>query len=55
MTIPDITNVAIETSLNHKINEVEGEISNITNVGTASALAFAENKIHSVSNLVKKN
>ena len=54
MTIPDITNVAIETSLNHKINEVEGEISNITNVGTASALAFAENKIHSVSNLVKK-
>ena len=54
MTIPDITNVAIETSLNHKINEVEGEISSITNVGTASALAFAENKIHSVSNLVKK-
>ena len=51
MKIPDITNVAIKTSLNPKINEVKGEISNITNVGTASALAFVENKIPSVSNL----
>ena len=54
MKIPDITNVAIKTSLNPKINEVKGEISNITNVGTASALAFDENKIPSVSNLVQK-
>ena len=54
MKIPDITNVAIKTSLNPKINEVKGEISNITNVGTASALAFVENKIPSVSNLVQK-
>ena len=54
MKIPDITNVAIKFSLNPKINEVKGEISNITNVGTASALAFDENKIPSVSNLVQK-
>ena len=54
MKIPDITNVAIKFSLNPKINEVKGEISNITNVGTASALAFVENKIPSVSNLVQK-
>ena len=54
MKIPDITNVAIKFSLNPKINEVKGEISNITNVGTASALAFDENKILSVSNLVQK-
>ena len=51
MKIPDITNVAIKTSLNPKINEVKGEISNITNVDTASALAFVENKIPSISNL----
>ena len=54
MKIPDITNVAIKFSLNPKINEVKGEISNITNVGTASALAFDENKIPSVSNFVQK-
>ena len=54
MKIPDITNVAIKFSLNPKINEVKGEISNITNVGTASALAFDENKIPSISNLVQK-
>ena len=54
MKIPDITNVAIKFSLNPKINEVKGEISNITNVGTASALAFDENKIPSFSNLVQK-
>ena len=54
MKIPDITNVAIKFSLNPKINEVKGEISNITNVGTARALAFDENKIPSVSNLVQK-
>ena len=54
MKIPDITNVAIKFSLNPKINEVKGEISNITNVGTASALAFDENKIPSVNNLVQK-
>ena len=51
MKIPDITNVAIKTSLNPKINEVKGEISNITNVDTASAFAFVENKIPSISNL----
>ena len=51
--IADITNVATIT-LNTKINQVKGEIPNITNLATTSALAAFENKIHSVSNLVKK-
>ena len=53
--IPDITNLATKTTLNAKINEVKGEIPNITNLATTSALTAVENKIPSVSNLVKKN
>ena len=52
--IPDITNLATKTTLNAKINEVKGEIPNITNLATTSALTAAENKIPTVSNLVKK-
>ena len=37
-----------------KINEVKGEIPNITNLATAAALTAVENKIPNVSNLVKK-
>ena len=51
--IADITNVATIT-LNTKINQVKGKIPNITNLATTSALAAFENKIPSVSNLVKK-
>ena len=51
--IADITNVATIV-LNTKINEVKSEIPNITNLATTSALAAVENKIPSVSNLVKK-
>ena len=40
--------------LNAKINEVKGEIPNITNLATTSALTAVENKIPNVSNLVKK-
>ena len=36
------------------INEVKGEIPNITNFATTSALTAVENKIPIVSNLVKK-
>ena len=52
--IPNITNLATNASFNAKINEVKGEIPNITNLATTSALTAAENKIPSVSNLVKK-
>ena len=50
-----IYNLATNACLNAKINEVKGEIPNITNLATTSALTAVENKIPSVSNLVKKN
>ena len=52
--IPDITNLATKASLNARINEVKGEIPNITNLATNASLTAVENKIPSVSNLVKK-
>ena len=52
--IPDITNLATKTTLNSEINEVNGEITNITNLDTTSSLTAVENIIPSVSNLVKK-
>ena len=36
--IPDITNLAINTTLNAKINEVKNEISSITNLTTTTPL-----------------
>ena len=50
--VADITNLAIKTTLSAKINEVKGEIPNITILATISALT-AENEIRSASNLVK--
>ena len=47
--------MATKASLNTKTNEIKGEIPNITNLTTTSALNAAENKTPSVSNLVKKN
>ena len=52
--IPYITNVATKTTLNAKINEAKVEIPNITNLATKTALNAVENKIPSISNLVKK-
>ena len=52
--IPNITNVATNASLNAKINEVKGEILNITNLATTTAFTAVENKIPSVTNLAKK-
>ena len=52
--IPDITNLATNTSLNAKIKVVKGEIPNITNLATTTALTAVENKTFNVSNLVKK-
>ena len=53
--IPDISNLATNTSLNAKINEVKGEISSITNLATTAALTAVENQKPNVSNLVDKN
>ena len=50
--IPDITNLATNTTLNTKINEVKVKIPNITNLATTIALTAVENKILNVSNLV---
>ena len=53
--ILDITNLATKTILNAKINEFKGGIPNITNLGSKIAVNAVENKISSISNLVKKN
>ena len=54
--IPDITNLATNTTLNTKINKVKGEIPNTTNLATIySTFIAAKNKIRNVSDLVKKN
>ena len=53
--IPDIVNLATNTSFNAKINEVKNEIPSITNLATTSALNAkmneAKNKIQSIINL----
>ena len=52
--IPDITNLATNTSLNAKINEVKDEIPSITDLVTNAFLNAVENKIPNVINVVKK-
>ena len=42
--IPDITNLATNTTLNAKINEVKNKIPNITNLATTTALTAVEKK-----------
>ena len=53
--IPDITNLATNTTLNDKINKVKNEIATITNLATTAALkakmSKAKNKIPNVTNL----
>ena len=51
--IPDITNLATNTTLNAKINEVIGKTPSITNLATTTALTSVENKMPNISNLVK--
>ena len=53
--IPNITNLATNTSLDAKVNEVKSEIPSITNLAITTDLSIVENKIPNVSNLVKKN
>ena len=49
-----MTNLGTNASLNAKINEVKGELPNITNLATTTALTAVKNKIPNVSNLIKK-
>ena len=43
--IPDITNLAINTTLNAKISEVKKEIPRITNLATTTALNAKMNEV----------
>ena len=52
---PVITNLATNAFLSTKINEVKREILNIITLATVTALTAVENKIHNISNLVKRN
>ena len=52
--IPDISNSATKSNLNAKVNELKNEIASITGLATTFALTAVENKIISISNLVKK-
>ena len=49
-----MTNLGANASLNAKINEVKGELPNITNLATTTALTAVKNKLPNISNLVKK-
>ena len=51
--IPSITNLATTTKLNDKINEIKGNILNITDLDPTTSLTAVENKIPNVSYLVK--
>ena len=53
--IPDIIDLATNTTLNAKVNKVKNEIPSITNVATTTALTAFDKKASNVSNLVKKN
>ena len=50
--IPDITNLATNTTLNAKMNKVKNEIPSITNLATTTALTAFENKIHDHSKYI---
>ena len=52
--LADITNLANNTILNDKINEVKKEIPSIIKLTTTTALTAVKNKIPNVSDLVKK-
>ena len=53
--MPDISNLATKSNLNTKINEIRNKIPSITGLATTSTWTSVENKIPSISNLVKKN
>ena len=51
--IPSTTDLATTAAVNAKINEAKGKIPNITDLATNTVFTAVENKILSVSNLVK--
>ena len=53
--MPDISNLATKSNLNTKINEIRNKIQSITGLATTSTWTSVENKIPSISNLVKKS
>ena len=52
--IPDTSGLVEKTDYKTKIAEIEGKISNVSNLATKAALPTVENKIPSVSSLVNK-
>ena len=53
--IPDINNLATDTTFNPKINEIQNKIPNITNLATTTAVTPVENKIPNVGSLSRKH
>ena len=51
---PDVTNLAINFTLNAKINAVKKRNTSITNLAATTPLNAVENKIPNISNLLKK-
>ena len=52
--IADTSGLVENTDYNTKIAEIEGKVSDITNLATKTVLTTIENKIPNVSSLVKK-
>ena len=53
--VSDTSGLVKKTDYNTKITEIEGTIPDISSLATKTALTAVENKIPSVSSLVKKN
>ena len=53
--ILDASGLVIKTDYNAKITDIEGKIPSITSLATTAALNAVNDKISSVSNLLKKN
>ena len=51
--IPDSSSCVKKTDYNTKITKIEGTISDISDLATKNALTTVENKIHSITGLVK--
>ena len=52
--IPDITNVATNTTLNAKLNDIKNKIPDITNLAATAAFTTVGKKVPCVSGLIKK-
>ena len=52
--IPDITNLATNTTINFEIDEIKNDMPNITNLAATVVFTTVKNKIPNVCDLVKK-